>query len=299
VLFAMRCRFSEVTLHTLFDSRAQVVGIIVPGPPELATPIQLERRRALPMATRPSARSVDDLAARHNVPLYQCGQLTAVDAVTLFDELRPDVLAVACYPTLIPAHVRRLARLGAFNVHPSLLPDKRGPDPMFWTFRDGDQRAGVTVHALTGRFDGGAIAAQEAWTFPDGVTEDILETNAAERGVELLVNVVRAAEAGTLSLTIQDEALATWAPHAHLADFRLDVAMRARAAFNFVRGLQARGEPFTIDLAGDTYRVVGALDYATSTHPPSPAVTDGDVCEIAFVDGVVYAKLAPLAAAHP
>jgi len=54
--------------------------------------------------------------------------------------------------------------LPAVNVHPSLLPDGRGPAPVQWILSTHPDAAGVTIHKLTAEADAGDILAQEPMT---------------------------------------------------------------------------------------------------------------------------------------
>jgi methionyl-tRNA formyltransferase len=297
VLFGMRCRFSALALRHLLRAGADVRGVFLPGPPMLTRPLRIERRPSLPLAGVAEQLTVDALAARYALPLFQAGQLASPAALDTVRACRPDLIAVACYPTRIPARMRQVARLGAYNIHPSLLPDKRGPDPLFWTFRDGAAVAGVTVHQLTGRFDAGAIAAQDTWPLADGTTEAELERTAAERGAQLLVDVAQQAMAGTLQQHEQADASATWAPWPTAQDFVLDAQMTARRAFNFVRGVRERGEPIRVVVAGVEVRADDVLSYHAEP-PHSTDIPDG-VTQLCFRDGVVLARVTPIPGVAP
>ncbi|MGC9670639.1 methionyl-tRNA formyltransferase [Planosporangium sp. 12N6] len=74
---------------------------------------------------------------------------------------RPDLLVCYCFPWKLPASVLRIARLGAINVHSSLLPRYRGPIPVHWAIRNGDREIGVTVHRMDEDFDTGPVVIQK------------------------------------------------------------------------------------------------------------------------------------------
>ncbi|MEZ4833421.1 MAG: formyltransferase family protein [Caldilineaceae bacterium] len=59
---------------------------------------------------------------------------------------------------------------GFLNLHPSLLPHYRGPDPIFWQLRDGVEPMGVTVHWMDVGVDTGDIAAQAPVALEDGLS---------------------------------------------------------------------------------------------------------------------------------
>ena len=81
--------------------------------------------------------------------------------------LRPDVILSTVFPLRLPQDVIDLPRLGAINLHPSLLPKYRGTMTPNWTFLNGEQTAGLTAHRMTTEFDAGPILAQIAIEISD------------------------------------------------------------------------------------------------------------------------------------
>jgi methionyl-tRNA formyltransferase len=73
---------------------------------------------------------------------------------------RVDVLVCAAWPGRVPERLLAVSRLGGVNVHPSLLPRHRGPDPIAWTILSGDVESGVTFHRMVHELDAGDILAQ-------------------------------------------------------------------------------------------------------------------------------------------
>ena len=74
---------------------------------------------------------------------------------------KPDLVVSWFWTKKVPRSVREAAPLGAFGVHPSLLPRHRGPDPTFWAIESGDTETGVTAHVLEDEYDTGAILGQK------------------------------------------------------------------------------------------------------------------------------------------
>ena len=83
-----------------------------------------------------------------------------------------DLLIVYSIPMLIKEDIYNSTRLGAINLHPSLLPDYRGPNPYFWMYYDCVNKGGVTVHRINEGEDTGDIIVQEEFDICFG--EDIL-----------------------------------------------------------------------------------------------------------------------------
>ncbi len=100
---------------------------------------------------------------------------------------RPDLLLCSGFPWKLPREVLGVPRLGAVNIHASLLPRYRGPLPVHWAIRNGDPEMGVTVHWMDDDFDTGPViirrggiplddnvVAQRVWQRVDHAAADLV-----------------------------------------------------------------------------------------------------------------------------
>src|SRR6185295_2910914 len=69
-------------------------------------------------------------------------------------------LAVVVAFRILPATLFPLTRLGAVNIHGSLLPKFRGAAPIQWAVANGETETGVTIFQLDAEIDHGKILAQ-------------------------------------------------------------------------------------------------------------------------------------------
>ena len=76
--------------------------------------------------------------------------------------LEPDLLLSAAYARIVPGEVLTIPKIGAINVHPSLLPDYRGVSAVWWALYEGRTRVGVTIHEMVASVDKGPILGQAA-----------------------------------------------------------------------------------------------------------------------------------------
>jgi methionyl-tRNA formyltransferase len=101
-----------------------------------------------------------------------------------------DLFIVASFGKIIPQRVLNLPRLGCLNVHPSLLPEMRGPAPI-QNLILGRGEVGVTIIKMDSAMDHGPILAQEKVSltpWPDHY--DVVEEKLARAGGQLLVKVL-------------------------------------------------------------------------------------------------------------
>lgn len=217
VCFASGSPFSLAALYRL-AAEFRLVGIVGP-PPRAGTWHWPHRLGRSPIAA----------LRRFGAPLIE---------VAAVERLRPDIVAVASYPALVPAAALAAARVGAFNAHMSLLPRHRGADPIFWTYWDDDADAGVTVHWLSERIDAGEIAAQASVWLERGLASRELYARLTALGVDLLARVVTQAITGNAARVVQDEAVATYRAAADIEAARLPFAeWPAERVWHVLRGL--------------------------------------------------------------
>lgn len=101
---------------------------------------------------------VATIANEHSIPL-----LLPARPSEIIDELRAldaDVAVLAAYGRIIGQQVIDLFPLGIINVHPSLLPQYRGPTPIESAILNGDSQTGISIMQLTAGMDEGPVYAQ-------------------------------------------------------------------------------------------------------------------------------------------
>ena len=113
---------------------------------------------ALTQPDRPSGRGlaaaaspVKQAAARLGIPVLQPATLKTPEAQAEIRTLAPDALVVAAYGLILPQAVLDLPRLGAINIHASLLPRWRGAAPIHRALLAGRPGNGHLDHAHGGR----------------------------------------------------------------------------------------------------------------------------------------------------
>ena len=99
-----------------------------------------------------------------------------------------DVIVCAGYPWRIPVAPGRGPR--GLNIHPSLLPEGRGPQPFSHVILQGLARSGVTIHELAERMDRGPIVHQESFAVLARETHDTLSARSQLLAQRLLVEVL-------------------------------------------------------------------------------------------------------------
>ncbi len=160
---------------------------------------------------------------------------------------KADLLCLANFSILLPPEVFGIPRLGTVNLHLSLLPRHRGPNPWLWMFHDGDSLGGVTVHQVDAGEDTGPILGSRQHDVPPGITASDLADRVLPEASDLLVEVVAGLAAGIVEARPQPAAeglrRARFVPPGEaLIDWDSWSAARVSA---FLRGASLWYEPFS------------------------------------------------------
>jgi methionyl-tRNA formyltransferase len=218
------------------------------------------------------------------------------DALEALAGERADAFALVSYGKIVPQAVLDIPPLGAFNVHPSLLPLYRGATPLQSALRDGQRESGVSVILMDAGMDTGDVVAQERREIGAGETYGELHDRFAALGAEMLVRAIAGAAAATLARTPQaafgvaaDEIAATATHPLRAEDLALDWSWPPERIVDAVRALApaplARAR---IAARDETVKVVAArvADQPRREHDGFAWAKD-DVALVTCGDGVV------------
>ncbi len=306
IFLGMQSNFSHPSLRALLAAGVDVCAVVLPAAqndrqtPALRRLEAPSRRRALlPVNQSFLHTGIQQIAWERHIPLWEVTRLADPTIIELFAGYQPDVICVACFPRLLPPALLHLPRLGVLNVHPSLLPDNRGPEPLFWTFRLGHESTGVTIHLMEEKPDSGPLLAQEQLAVPDGISYAELEGQAAELGGKLLAQSVTDLMRGQAHPTMQDESLSHSYPYPSNQpghdDFVIHPAQwDARHVYNFICGLKDWGEPLTLVADSElTIALEDVLDYSYKPNDLRLHTNERDVWPVRCKRGIVVVKGKP------
>jgi methionyl-tRNA formyltransferase len=181
--------------------------------------------------------SVADLAASRGIPVHRPTDINQPHHVEQLRAYRPDILFSFYYRKLVSREILEIPRLGAFNMHGSLLPHYRGRCPVNWVLVRGESQTGVTLHHMVERADAGDIVAQ--WRIPITLqdTARSLHERIATAAAGLLQETLPDLRQGRIARTPQDLRAGSCFPGRRPADGRIDWARPAREVHDLVRAV--------------------------------------------------------------
>jgi methionyl-tRNA formyltransferase len=230
--------------------------------------------------------SLSLFADQQNIPVIDMSQSVGL-IVEQCKKISIDIILMSCYGKRLPEEVVALAKSGCFNMHPSLLPSYRGPEPIFWQMKY-ESETGVSWHYVTRDFDAGDVVKQKVVTLDDGASYQEISDAMAEAGADLMMEMLTELSTAKLPASPQDEIMSSYYPYPVNHDFVIDITWSAQRVFNFMRATEAFGYPYLCQIGKHRYMLDKALDYDDNDHLQD-AVISGNKLNIPCNEGVLTA----------
>lgn len=272
--------------------------IVFMGTPEFAVPalkaLCRSGHRVLQVVTqpdRPKGRGktvvfppVKEAALDLGCPIIQPQSVRTPDFYDALTALAPDLLAVVAYGHVLPQRVLEIPKLGAINIHASLLPRYRGPAPIQWAVINREKEAGVTLMLMDKGLDTGDMLSSASVPILPGDTSGSLHDKLALLGADLLVQTLNYYEVHRKNATPQAHDQATYAPLLRKEDGHLDWRRTAGELEARIRGLTPWPGAFCF-CNGKRTKIYRANQKSFVTSEPPGTVLKGFINELTVATG--------------
>ena len=203
--------------------------------------------------------SVAALARQHAIPTVTPAHPNSAELTQHIASLRPDFVFSFYYRQMIGQPLLDIPRLGALNMHGSLLPKYRGRAPVNWAVIKGELETGATLHYMVAKPDAGDIVDSQSVPISlDDTAVDVFHkvTGAAQsvlaRSLPRLID-------GTAPRLVQNQAQATYFGGRKPEDGRIDWSRSAAEIHNLVRGVAPPYPGAFTSVGGKPARVLRTL----------------------------------------
>ena len=188
---------------------------------------------------------VKELARSHQVPVFQPSNINLPESLEQLRVLAADLFIVAAYGQILKPALLSIPRLGAFNLHGSLLPRHRGAAPVQYSIWKGDRLTGVTIFRIEPKLDSGPIAGTIQTEILAEETSGELMLRLADLCVPLTLEVVQQLALGTARQQPQDHTQRTLAPRIEKEQGCIDWHQSMRAIDCHIRAMQPWPKAYT------------------------------------------------------
>jgi methionyl-tRNA formyltransferase len=227
IIFMGTPLFAVVCLKKLCESGLNVIAVVTAPDKPVGRGLKL----------LPSPVKIEALDS--GLPVLQPEDLKESAFLAQIDELQPDLMTIVAF-RILPEVLFAKARLGAINLHGSLLPKYRGAAPINWAIINGESETGITTFFLKQKVDTGNIITQEKIPISPSMTAGELHDIMADRGSELLLKTIKQIENGNVKTSIQAESEVSKAPKIFPEDCLINFNQPVKKVHDFIRGLSPK-----------------------------------------------------------
>jgi methionyl-tRNA formyltransferase len=185
IFFGMSCKFSSEVLKAV-ARKYELVGIVESAPRD-------ENRRGFHnklIGIFKRSPGLSDIARKEGVPYFYMTRNNSAALRNWLGLRGAEIGCIASLSQLIKPEIMEVFPKGIINLHPSLLPKYRGPNPWFWTYYEMERVGGLTVHYIDAGEDTGDILCQEEFPIPPGIRFAEMEKMVIRRGAALMVHAL-------------------------------------------------------------------------------------------------------------
>ncbi|HJG05482.1 methionyl-tRNA formyltransferase [Ligilactobacillus agilis] len=282
-----------------------MTSVVFMGTPAFAAPIlegliQANDYEVLAVVTQPdrpvgrkrilTPSPVKEVALKHGIEVLQPQKLSGSEEMQRVISLTPDLIVTAAFGQFLPTKLIAAAKVGAVNVHGSLLPKYRGGAPVQYAIMNGDQETGVTIIYMVKKMDAGDMLAQAK--LPIGPHDDTgsIFAKMSILGRDTLLATLPKLVAGELVAQKQDESQVVFSPTIKPEEEKLSLTLNAKQIDWKVRALRPAPGAYFENFNGKRTKLWDVTPLAETTGLPAGAVVAVTKHELklAAADGSVY-----------
>ena len=217
--------FAVGILDTIIKNNYEVVGVIT-------------------AADKPAGRgqkikysAVKEYALENQLHLLQPTNLKDEEFLSELKSLNANLQVVVAF-RMLPEVVWKLAKLGTFNLHASLLPNYRGAAPINWAIINGETKTGVTTFFIDDKIDTGAMILSKETPISISENAGVLHDRLMDLGCEAVTETLSLIEKGLVQTTIQEDSSEIKTAYKLNKDnCKIDFTKSGIEIYNLIRGL--------------------------------------------------------------
>jgi methionyl-tRNA formyltransferase len=226
-----------------------------------------------------SPSAVKRLAHSRGLDLLQPVALQSPEVLDRLRAVRAEAMVVAAYGLLVPPPLLEVPRLGALNIHASLLPRWRGAAPIQRALLAGDSETGVSIMQMDAGLDTGPVLACRVIGIEAQDDAGTLHDKLAEAGAEAMAETLERLSRGEVHALPQSDSGVTYAAKIRKDELSLDWSRPAVELERKVRALRpAPGA--TTRLGGEAVKIWRAR-VASQSGEPGTVLEAGDAFLVA------------------
>ncbi|MBI4058781.1 methionyl-tRNA formyltransferase [Candidatus Microgenomates bacterium] len=180
---------------------------------------------------------IKTLADQNHIPIKITKFVRSEEDKNLLKEVRPDLIVVMGWRTIIPREIYEIPKYKSVAVHESYLPKYRGFAPVNWVVINGEKSTGVSLFYLAEGMDSGDLVDQIK--VPIGINDTAIDVYRKTKtaSIKVLIRNLSKLLNGTPRRKKQNEKLATYTCARIPDDGRIDWNLPTLKIYNLIRAL--------------------------------------------------------------
>lgn len=150
------------------------------------------------------------MAGKYNIPTLTPTKLNENFIKNHLSFLESDLFIVVSYGQILSQVLLDIPKLGAINIHGSLLPKYRGASPIQQAILNGDRETGISIIVMDEQLDHGPILSTKKISISEQDTFETLSNKLVQVGAKLLIEILPKFVDGKIKPVPQDHAKATY-----------------------------------------------------------------------------------------
>jgi methionyl-tRNA formyltransferase len=191
--------------------------------------------------------------------LHRPARVSSDEGIAALRLSSPEVMVVCAFGEVLSGEVLAVPRMGALNVHASLLPAYRGAAPIQRALMAGETKTGVTVQWMTEALDAGDVLLQRAVDVGPDENHGALSERLAELGASVVSESMALIAGGEAPRVAQLHEEATYAPSIRREEVFIDWSRTATELCRLIRAMSPRPGARTLR-GGEQLKVLSARE---------------------------------------
>lgn len=179
-------------------------------------------------------KGLNKLADREGIKIETFNSIQSYD-IFFNKEIKTDLIFVAGWPFKIPpSFINSYTKL-ILNIHASLLPKYRGPQPIIQQLLRNETIGGVTIHKVDAKWDDGDICLQTKYAISPYDNSYSLFLKSSKNGINLLSKIINLYLTDRLEFTKQNKLEASYFKMLNLEDYIIDETYDIKKVYTQIR----------------------------------------------------------------
>ena len=224
------------------------------------------------------------VAEEFGIPVYQPHRIRK--EYEFARELNADLILTMAYGQIVPIELLEMPKLGALNLHGSILPKYRGAAPIQRAIMNGEKETGVTLMEMVDKMDAGKMFGVEKCEISESDNYTSLCEKIVECGKKIVKTLLPLYFEGKLDGVEQDENLVTFADKISKEDEKLDLNKSTKDFINFLRSISETPGGYLI-FDDKKLKILGAKMWSNSVSKTVGTLTINKHLVLQLKDGEI------------